>query len=99
MDVAAKEVTQYFCAVDVRVLSSDFVAYAAYDQRIFLAGKRTLDPRVDIVYVDELGQFIVADIAVKSRSFRIVVFYASYYHFSPLFNFLFFRDECIRGSF
>lgn len=64
-------------AGDARLLPSDFVAYSVYAARqargVSLLVKRTLAGKVDLVNVDTGSRLIVVNIAVKSRSFLIVV--------------------------
>ena len=80
VDVAAIEETHFVCEADERVLSGDYVVFSAYGDRlargVSLLVKRSLDAVVDIVHVGADGRLIVADVAVKSGSFRVVAVYA-----------------------
>ena len=81
MNVAAVQETHFTCDADCRVLESDFNVFSAYGSRIsagvsLLVG-RSLDADVDVVFAGDGGRLVVADVAVKSFKFRLVVVYAS----------------------
>lgn len=56
------------------------VVYSAYGvwfaRGVSLLMKHTVDAKVDLVYIDTDGWLTVADIAVKSGSFRVIAVYA-----------------------
>ena len=79
--VAAVQETHFTCGADCRVLGSDFNVFSAYGSGIsagvsLLVG-RSLDADVDVVFVGNGGQLVVADVAVKSFNFRLLAVYAS----------------------
>ena len=81
VDVAAVQETHFNCSADCRVLDSDFNVFSAYGSRTsagvsFLVG-RSLDAYVDVVFAGDGGRLVVADVAVKSFKFSLVVVYAS----------------------
>ena len=62
------------------MLENDFKVFSAYDSRgsagvSFLVG-HSLDADVDVVFAGDGRRRIVADVAVKSFKFRLVVIYA-----------------------
>ena len=80
VDVAAVQETHFPCGADCRVLESDFNVFSAYGSRtrvvVFLLIGRSLDADVDVVFADDGGRLVVADVAVKSFKFHLVVVYA-----------------------
>ena len=81
VDVAAVQETHFTCGADCRVLESDFNVFSAYGSRtsagVSLLVGRSLDADVDVVFADDGGRLVVADVAVKSFKFRLVAVYAS----------------------
>ena len=78
--VAAVQETHFICANDCRVLESDFIVFSAYGSRrsaevSSLIG-RSLDADVDVVFAGDGSRLVVADVAVKSFKFWLVVAYA-----------------------
>ena len=73
--------THFTCSADCQVLESDFNVFSAYGSRtsagVSLLVGRSLDADVDVVYAGDGGRLVVADVAVKSFKFRLVVVYAS----------------------
>ena len=72
--------TNYSCARDSHVLENDFNIFSSYGSRS-IAGVSLLvgcsfDADVDFVFAVDRGRFVVADFAVKSFTFRLVVVYA-----------------------
>ena len=71
--------SHFICAVDCRVLENDVNVFSAYDSRtsvgVSLLVGRSLDADVDVVFVGDGGRLFVADVAVKSFEFPLVVFY------------------------
>ena len=62
------------------MLENDFNVFSAYSRSSsagvsFLVG-RSLDTDVDVVFAGDRGRLVVADVAVKSFEFRMVVVYA-----------------------
>ena len=62
------------------MLESDFVVFSAFGSR-YSAGVSSLvgcslDAIVNLVFADDGGQLIVADVAVKTFEFRVVAVYA-----------------------
>ena len=79
MSLRCKE-THFICDADCRVLESDFNVFSVYGNhnspRVSLLVGRSLDADVDIVFAGDGGRLVVADVAVKSFKFRLVVVYA-----------------------
>ena len=79
-DVVALQETHFVCQADERVLADDYVVFSAYGDRhsrgVSLLVKRSLGASVNVVFAGAAGRLIVADVAVNSRKFRIVVVYA-----------------------
>ena len=63
------------------MLESDLNVFSAYGSRtsvrVSLLVGRSLDADVDVVFVGDGGRLVVADVAVKSFKFRLIVVYAS----------------------
>lgn len=80
MDVATIQETHFACNIDSCVLSDNFVVYSAYGNQqargVSLLVKCTPDAKVDLVHTNAEGRMIVADIAVESGLFRVIVVYA-----------------------
>ena len=78
VDVAAVQETHFICAADCRVLKND--VFSAYGSRnsagVSLLVGCSLDADVNVVFAGDKGQLVVADVAVKSFRYRLVVFYA-----------------------
>ena len=77
--VPAVQETHFICAEDSRVLENDFNVFSAYGSRgsagVSLLVGRSLDADV-VVFAGDGGCLVVADVAVKSFKFRLVVVYA-----------------------
>ena len=80
VDVAAAKETHFICAADCRVLENDLNVFSAYGSRssagVALLVGRSLDADVDVLFAGDVGRLVVADVAVKSFKFRLVVVYA-----------------------
>ena len=80
VDVAAVQETHFTCGADCRVLEKDFNVFSAYGSRasagVSLLVGHSLDADVDVVFADDGGRLVVADVAVKSFKFRLVAVYA-----------------------
>ena len=80
LNVAAVQETHFICTADCLVLESDFNILSAYGSRssagVSLLVGRSLDADVDVVFAGDGGRLVVADVAVKSFKFRLVVVYA-----------------------
>ena len=78
--VTAVQETHFICAVDYRLLENDFNVFSAYGSRssavVSLLVGRSLDADVDIVFAGDGSRLVVANVAVKSFKFRLVVVYA-----------------------
>ena len=80
VDVAAVQGTHFTCPEDCRVLKGDFVVSSAFGSRCsagtsLLVG-RGLNAIVNLVFEDDRGRLVVADVAVKSFEFWVVAAYA-----------------------
>ena len=80
INVAAVQETHFICKVDCQVLRDDFVVYSAFGSRLsagvsLLVG-RSLDAIVNVVFAGDMGQLLVADVAVKTFEFQIAAVYA-----------------------
>ena len=79
VDIAAVQETHFICAADCRVLENDFNVFSAYGSRtsvgVSLQVGRSLDADVNVVFAGDGGRLVVADVAVKSFEFRLVVVY------------------------
>ena len=79
-NVAAVQETYFLCDADSRVLGNDFNVFSAYGSRssagVSLLVGRSLDADVDVVFAGNGGRLVVADVAVKSFKFLLVVVYA-----------------------
>ena len=80
VNIAIVPETHFICAVDCRVLENDFNVFSAYGSRtnvgVSLLVGRSLDADVNFVFAGDGGRLVVADVAVKSFEFRLVVVYA-----------------------
>ena len=80
VNVTAVQETHFTCAVDCQVLEDNYVILSAYDSRssigVSLLIGRNLNADVNLVLADDGGQLVVADVAIKSFKFRVVVVYA-----------------------
>ena len=65
------------------MLENDFNVFSAYDSRssdgVCLLVGRSFDADVDVVFADDGGWLVVADVAVKSFKFRLVVERVSFF--------------------
>ena len=63
------------------MLQGDIVVFSAFGSRcsagVSLLVGRSLDVIVNLVFADDGGRLIVADVAVKTFEFRVVAVYAS----------------------
>ena len=79
VDVAGVQETHFICDADCRVLESDFNVFSAYGSRtsvgVSLIVGRSLDADVEVVSAGDEGRLVVADVAVKSFKFRLIVVY------------------------
>ena len=66
--------------MDCRVLQNDFNVFSAYGSHssagVSLLVGRSLDADISVVFAVDGGQLVMADVAVKSFEFRLVVVYA-----------------------
>ena len=80
VDVAKVQKTHFICAADCRALEKDFNVFSAYGSLtsigVPLLVEHSLGPDVDVVFAGDGVQLVVADDAVKSFKFRLVVVYA-----------------------
>ena len=80
IDVAAVQETHIICAADSRVLENGYNVFSAYGSRssagVSLLVGRSLDADVDVIFTGDGGRLVVADVAVKSFKFWLVVVYA-----------------------
>ena len=80
VNISAVQETHFICAAYCRVLENDFNVFSAYDScssaGVSLIVGRSLDADVDVVFAGDSGRLVVADVAVKSYKFRLVVVYA-----------------------
>ena len=67
-------------SLHLRVLENDFNVFSAYGSHssagVSLLVGHSLDADVDVVFAGDEGRLVVADVAVKSFKFRLVVVYA-----------------------
>lgn len=84
MDVVAIQETHYVCDVNAIVMSNEFVVSSAYREQlsrgVSLLVKCSLDTRVGIVHLGVEGQLLMADIAMRTVSFRFVAVYTPAAH-------------------
>ena len=80
VEVAAEQETHFTCTADCRVPESNFVVFSAFGSRcsagVSLLVGRSLDTIVNLVFADDRGRLIVADVAVKTFELRVVAVYA-----------------------
>ena len=80
--VATVQETHFICAADCRVLESDFVVFSAFGIRcsagVSLLVGRSLNANVNLVFAGDEGRLVVADIAVKTFEFRMVMICAQF---------------------
>ena len=73
-------VAHFICAADCWVREDDFVVFSAFGSRcsagVSLLVGRSLDTIVTLVFAGDGGRLVVADAAVKTFEFRVVVVYA-----------------------
>ena len=79
INVTAVQETHFICAANNRVLENDLNVFSAYGSRssvgVSLLVGRSLDADVDVVFAGDGERLVVADVAVKSLKFRLVVVY------------------------
>ena len=72
--------THFTCVTDSRVLEDDFVVLTAYSirssVRVSLLVEHSLNSDLNLVFADDGGRLVVADITVKSFEFRFAAVYA-----------------------
>ena len=66
--------THFICAADCRVLESDFNVFSAYSSHSSTGVSLLVENSLDAD--GEGGRLVVADVAVKSFKFRLIVVYA-----------------------
>ena len=80
VDVAAIEETHFVRPVDSRVLANDYYVVSDYGNNVSrgvsLLVRCALNPRIDIVHRSRVGRAIVADVAIRDFTFRVVAAYA-----------------------
>ena len=80
VDITAVQETHFISTADCRVLEDGFNVFSAYGSRssagVSLLVRRSLDADVDVVFAGDGGRLVVADVAVKSLTFRLVAVYA-----------------------
>ena len=78
VDVAAVQETHFICAANCRVLENDFVVLSAFSSHnsviVSLLVGCSLNADVNIVFADDGGRLVVADVALKS--FKVGAVYA-----------------------
>ena len=80
--LAAVQETQLICAVDTRVMEEDFVVLSALDSRCnvgILQIGRSLNADVDLIFAGDGDRLVIADVAVKIFTFRVVRVYVPNY--------------------
>ena len=79
-NVAAVQGTHFTCTENCRVLGDDFVVFPAFGSHcsagVSLLVGRCLNAIVSLVFADDRGWLVVADVAVKSFEFRVAAVYA-----------------------
>ena len=80
VNAPAMQETHFICTADYRVLENDFNVFSAYGSRssagVSLLVGRSLDADVNVVFAGDRGRLVVADVAVKSFEFWLVMVYA-----------------------
>ena len=78
VNFAAVQENHFICTADCRMPEKDFHVFSAYGSctsiGVFLLVGHTLDADVD-VFAGDGGRLVVADVAIKSSKFRLVVVY------------------------
>ena len=79
--IGAVQETHFICVADGRVLKNDFVVHSAFGDRscavVFLLVGRSLNADVNLVFADDGGRLVIADVAVKSLASRVDALYVS----------------------
>ena len=79
VNVATVQETHFICAADCQVPAKNFAVFSAYGSRnsagVSLIVGRGLDADVDVVFAGDKRRLVVADVAVKSFKFRLVMVY------------------------
>ena len=87
-NVAAIQETHFMCAADCQVLENNFNVFSVHSSRssagVSLLVGRSLDADVSVVFTDDGGRLVVADVVVKSFEFRLVVVYGEDFLFSSV---------------
>ena len=80
MDVAAVQENRFTCTGHCRVLEDGFVTFSAFgtycSAGFSLLVGRSLHTIVNLIFADDRGQLVVADVAVKRFEFWLVAVYA-----------------------
>ena len=80
VNIAAVQETHFICTADCQLLEGDFNIFSACGScssaRVSLQVGHSLDADVDVVFAGDRGRLVVADVAVKSFKFQLVVIYA-----------------------
>ena len=83
MNVAAVQETHFTCAEDCWVMEDDFVVFSAFPSHcsagISLLVGCSLNVIVNLVFEDDEGWLVVADVAIKSFEFWVVAVYVPNY--------------------
>ena len=81
VNVAAVQETHFICVTDCRLLEADFVILAAYSSHSKVGVSQlvghSLNADVNLVFADERGWLVVADVAIKSFEFWVSTVYVS----------------------
>ena len=76
VDVVAVQETHFICTKDCQVLEGDFVVFSAFCSPGFsLLGGCSLNVIVNLVFANDVGRLVVADVAIKSFKFWVVIVY------------------------
>ena len=80
IDVVALQETHFASSLDERVFRNDFTVYSSYGvpsgRGVSLLVKQSLNAVVDVIFRDDNGQLLVADLSVDEKQFRIVTVHA-----------------------
>ena len=80
IDVVALQETHFVSSMDERVFRDDFFVFSSYGTTkgcgVTLLVKQSLDAVVNVVFRDEEGRLLVADLSVEEKQFRIVIVHA-----------------------
>ena len=80
IDVVALQETHFVSSVDERVFRNDYFVFSSYGttsgRGVTLLVKQSLDAVVNVVFRDEVGRLLVADLSVEEKHFRLVIVHA-----------------------